>query len=103
VAAPRPAESTATPKPEAKAAEAKAAAPAPGTLTIQVTALRERAEAEKVAKRLAAKGYPAYVAEPERGSVMYRVRVGSFSDRAVADRMKAKLAREEKFKPWVTR
>jgi hypothetical protein len=34
---------------------------------------------------------------------MYRVRVGRFTDRGEAERVKTRLAREERFKPWITR
>ena len=84
-------------------APAPASAPAGDVLTIQVTALKERAEADRVASRLKGRGYEAYVAEPAPGTSMYRVRVGRFTDRAEAERVKTRLSREEKFKPWITR
>ncbi len=90
--------------PDARGAASVPADAAPaGALTIQVTALKERAEADRVASRLKGRGYEAYVAEPAPGTSMYRVRVGRFTDRAEADRVKNRLAREEKFKPWITR
>lgn len=92
--APAPAPAAAAPPPPATAGDA---------LTIQVTALKERAEAERVAARLVGRGYEAYVADPAPGTSMYRVRVGRFTDRAEADRVKNRLSREEKFKPWITR
>lgn len=88
----------ATPTPAAAAAVVPANA-----ITLQVTALRERKEAEAVARRLQRKGYQAYVAEPGSGVAMYRVRVGPFSDRAEADRVRTRLTREEKFKPFIAR
>ena len=68
------------------------------------TALRERQEAESIAKRLSAKGYAAYVLTPagEAPSV-YRVRVGKFKTRREAETMAAKLQKEEQFTPWITR
>ena len=80
-----------------------AATASSGNLTIQVAALKERAEAERIAKSLQAKGYQAYVAEPAPGTAMFRVRVGHFADKAEADKIAARLAKEEKFRPWVTR
>jgi DedD protein len=90
---------------EAPAPAPVPAAPAakPGAWTIQVAALKERDEADRIAERLQSRGYEAFVAEPVPGTAMFRVRVGQFSDRAEAERVKTRLAREEKFKPWVTR
>lgn len=77
----------------------------PGTgFSIQVAALRERGEADSIVKRLASKGYPAYVVAPAKGSAsIFRVRVGKFKDRREADTVAAKLQKEEQFKPWVVR
>jgi cell division septation protein DedD len=77
----------------------------PGTgFAIQVAALRERDEAEVIVKRLAGKGYPAYVVAPVKGApAVYRVRVGKFKDRHEADTVAARLQKEEQFKPWVVR
>ncbi len=109
-----------TPKPEAPApstpapatsravpagAPAAASSEPPGTgFAIQVAALRERAEADTIVKRLAGKGYPAYVVAPTKGAPsVYRVRVGKFKDRREADTVAARLQKEEQFKPWVVR
>ncbi len=55
-------------------------------------------------KRLAAKGYPAYVAAPIKEKVpIFRVRVGKYKERNEADTVAAKLQKEEQFKPWVVR
>jgi len=112
-------ESTPTPKPEAPVA-AEPARPAPASaaavpvaattepagtgFTIQVAALLERDEADTIVKRLAGKGYPAYVLAPVRGApAVYRVRVGKFKERREADTVAARLQKEEQFKPWVVR
>ncbi|MDP2053382.1 MAG: SPOR domain-containing protein, partial [Acidobacteriota bacterium] len=69
-----------------------------------VAALRERSEADTIVKRLAGKGYPAYVLAPVQGAPsVYRVRVGKFKDRREADTVAARLQKEEQFKPWVVR
>ncbi|OFW44062.1 MAG: hypothetical protein A3J29_07315 [Acidobacteria bacterium RIFCSPLOWO2_12_FULL_67_14b] len=118
-AAPTPEESTPTPKPEAvppaparpeRRVPAAAAAPAANTeppgsgFAIQVAALREREEADAIVKRLAGKGYPAYVLAPAKGApAVYRVRVGKFKERREADTVAARLQKEEQFKPWVVR
>ncbi|PYR60438.1 MAG: hypothetical protein DMF91_12285 [Acidobacteria bacterium] len=70
---------------------------------VQVAALNVRAEAEAVAKRLTSKGYAAYVVPPADGATVYRVRVGKFNTRDQAEPVKAKLEKEELFKPWITR
>lgn len=70
---------------------------------VQVAALNVRAEAEAVAKRLASKGYAAYVVPPADGATVYRVRVGRFGTRDEAEPLKSKLEKEEQFKPWITR
>lgn len=106
---------TPTPKPDAPVRSAVAAdgreggppgsTEPPGTgFAIQVAALYERGEAEVIVKRLAGKGYPAYVVAPAKGSpTMYRVRVGKFKERSEADTVAARLQKEEKFKPWIVR
>jgi cell division septation protein DedD len=98
-----------TPAPRAEtpapaAAPAASAEPAGTGYSIQVAALRERGEADTIVKRLASKGYPAYVVAPAKGSAsIFRVRVGKYKDRREADTVAAKLQKEEQFKPWVVR
>lgn len=88
----------------AVAAAAVSAEPAGTGFAIQVAALRERSEADTIVKRLAGKGYPAYVLAPAKGAPsVYRVRVGKFKDRREADTVAARLQKEEQFKPWVVR
>jgi cell division septation protein DedD len=94
----------------ASKAPARVAEPAaPGTVTsggfaVQITALRDRGEADAIVKRLAAKGYPAYVVNPLPGKPpVYRVQVGRFQERAEAERTASRLQKEEQFSPWVTR
>ena len=88
----------------AAVADASGAEPSGTGFAIQVAALRERAEADTIVKRLAGKGYPAYVLAPAKGAPsVYRVRVGKFKDRREADAMASRLQKEEQFKPWVVR
>jgi cell division septation protein DedD len=78
--------------------------PAGDGFAIQVAALRQRAEADGVARSLATKGYPAYVLNPESGApAVFRVRVGKFKDRNEAETVAARLQQEEQFKPWIVR
>jgi cell division septation protein DedD len=92
------------PATSAAPAAAKSAEPAGSGFAIQVAALRESGEADAMVKRLAGKGYPAYVVAPAKGQPsVYRVRVGKFKDRHEADTVAARLQKEEQFKPWVVR
>jgi cell division septation protein DedD len=71
---------------------------------IQVAALAKRDEAETIARRLVAKGYPAYVMAPASGAPsVFRVRVGKFKDRREAESLSTRLQKEEQFKPWIVR
>ena len=55
--------------------------------SVQVIAMRERSASEAIAKRLAGKGYNAYVLDPAPGSrsTLYRVRVGPYKTRREAE------------------
>jgi DedD protein len=111
----KPAAPAPTPAPKAPPAQKAPAAAAPVTavtssepegtgFAIQVAALREKAEADTIVKRLAGKGYPAYVVTPAKGAPsVFRVRVGKFMDRREADTVAARLQKEEQFKPWIVR
>ena len=88
----------------AAAREAVAAQPARQGYDVQLAALNSRAEADAMARRLASKGYAAYVVTPAGGTpAVYRVRVGTFNTRREAEAAASKLEKEEQFKPWVTR
>ncbi len=108
-AAQAPREAPAAAPPPVPAADPPArTAPPPSSsdegFAVQVTALREKKDAEAIARRLASRGYEAYVLDAEPGQApLYRVRVGSFADRADAERVLRRLEQEEKFKPWITR
>lgn len=98
---------TASPPAPATAAPV-AAVPAPPATetrsgwTIQVSAFRDRGQADQFAETLKAKRYDAYVAAPDASSPLFRVRVGSYSERRDATRVADRL-KKDKFKPWVTR
>ena len=100
---PAPAPAAAAPAGAANASAAPTEPPGAG-FAIQVAALREREEADTIVKRLAGKGYPAYVVTPEKGAPqVFRVRVGKFKERREADTVAARLSKEEQFKPWIVR
>jgi len=99
-------------KPVDQAASKPAPAPAapaasvstgqPGSWIVQLTALQDRGAASSLAKRLAAKGYPAFVVDPAAGApAIYRVQVGGYADRREADQVAHRLEKEEQFKPYV--
>jgi cell division septation protein DedD len=81
-------------------ANAALAEPRGNGFVVQVAAVRQRAEADTIARRLSGKGYPAFVTT---AGANFRVRVGKFNDRREAERMAGRLEREEQFKPWITR
>ena len=98
------AKAAAPPPAPAAAAPAASSEPAGGGFAIQVAALREREEADVIVKRLAGKGYPAYVVAPAKGAPqVFRVRVGKYKERNEADTVAARLLKEELFKPWIVR
>jgi cell division septation protein DedD len=102
--APAPPARTAPAARPAPASAAGLSEPAGAGFAIQVAALRQRAEADGVARSLATKGYPAYVLNPEAGTpAVFRVRVGKFKDRSEAETVAARLQKEEQFKPWIVR
>jgi cell division septation protein DedD len=101
-AADKPAPSPAPPT-ETVGAPDPAEAPGPG-FAVQVAAFNVKREADAVARRLADKGYAAYVQSPADGRPsVYRVRVGTFKTKREADTVAARLKKEEKFIPWITR
>jgi cell division septation protein DedD len=116
-APPPPAPEPATRKPEPAASAPKPAAPpVPGPATaaaeapggkgfvVQVMAVNIKTEADAVAKRLTAKGFPTFVTTTGAGAKLtYRVRVGTYDTQREAEAIAARLLKEEQFKPWVTR
>jgi cell division protein FtsN len=101
---PAPVETRTTPAaPPTTAAPAPVGQAAADGWAVQIAALNDRKEAEAIASSLVSKGYSAYVVAPPGGTSVYRVRIGTFKTRREADNMKAKLEKEEQFKPWVTR
>lgn len=106
--APTPAPTRAAATPAAAPAPAAAAAsigsePPGNGFVVQVAATRERSEADTIARRLAGKGYPAFVTTPPSGPRMFRVRVGKYDNRREAEAVAGRLQREEQFQPWITR
>jgi cell division septation protein DedD len=98
-AKPAPASSVATPSAVSATGE-----PEGSGYAVQIAALNVRSEADAIARRLASKGYAAYVMTPASGTPqVYRVRIGKFGSRREAETIATKLEKEEQFKPWITR
>lgn len=92
-----------TPPPPAVAAAPPAAVVGAG-FVVQVAALRDRSEADAIVKRLAGKGYQAFVVNPVPGKPpVYKVQVGRFPERGEAEKTAARLKSQEQYSPWVTR
>jgi cell division septation protein DedD len=99
-----PAAAAASSSTAASPATAAASEPQGSGFAVQIAALNVRSEADAIAKRLASKGYAAYVMAPPSGSPqIYRVRIGKFDSRGEAETVATKLEKEEQFKPWITR
>jgi cell division septation protein DedD len=96
---------TAAQPPEAPAQPPSSAAAGRNAWVVQIAALRDRAAAMAIVRRLHNKGYQAFVVEPQPGAPApgYRVRVGPFPDRRQAEQASRRLEREEQFKPFITR
>jgi cell division septation protein DedD len=96
---------------DAKPKEIQAAAAAPGRSEtagtgyfVKVVAYRTTAEADRMAARLSAKGYAAYVTPVTgKGASLYSVRVGTFATRQDAEAAKRRLEQEEQLKPSIAR
>lgn len=102
-ARPAAASAPASARPPATAATGRSE-PAGSGFVVQVAAVREKEEADAMARRLTAKGYPAFVTSPANGPArVFRVRVGRYTDRREAESIAVRLEREEQFKPWITR
>jgi cell division septation protein DedD len=117
--APPPATSPAPAKPAAAAgAPAKSPEPAPtaaapsvpttarpGTWLVQVMATREQGIATSLVKKLAAKGYPAFLVNPVPGApqAFYKVQIGRYKDRSEAERVSVRIKKEEQFQSWILR
>ncbi len=87
-------------------AATQASDPSGPGFAVQVAAFPDRREAEKLVKSLTAKGYPAFVMDPVQGAPtkLFRVRVGKYPNRSVAEGVQAKLAKAEQFTTaWIAR
>jgi len=105
-AAPAPApRAEATPSTPAPVAQLTASDPAGPGFAVQVSIFETRQEADRLAKQLVTKGYPAFVLDPLKGAAkpIYRVRVGKYRNRKDAEEIQARLEKNEQFTPWIAR
>jgi cell division protein FtsN len=110
---PPPAPREKAPVPSAQAAPAPAAAvkaeasdPTCPGFAVQVAAYRDRRDADSLAKQLAAKGYPAFVMDPVKGTstALFRVRVGKYKNLKDAESVVARLQTAEQLtNAWIAR
>ena len=58
-----------------------------------------------VVKRLAGKGYPAFLVNPVAGApqAFYKVQVGRYNDRGEAEQVSLRIKKEEQFQSWISR
>jgi cell division protein FtsN len=73
---------------------------------VQVAAYRDRKDADTLAKQLAAKGYPAFVMDPVKGTstTLFRVRVGKYKTLKDAEAVEARLQSAEQLtNAWIAR
>ena len=85
--------------PATATADTTLAEPPGAGFVVQVAAVRQRAEADTIARRLNTKGYPAFVTV---AGANFRVRVGKYTDRREAETVAGRLKAEERFEPWIT-
>jgi DedD protein len=76
----------------------------PGTWIVQVISLKDRAAANQIVQRLKNKGYPAFLAVTSGAPTqLYKVQVGRYRERAEAQKIQARLKREEQFDSLIVR
>jgi len=78
--------------------------PTPGEdLYVQVLATRQEEAARRLRERLSGRDYPVTVISlPDaQGRPLYRVRVGGYRTREEAERVAARLEKEERLKTWI--
>jgi cell division septation protein DedD len=100
---PRAAQPTSVPAP---AAAAQSSDPTGPGFAVQVAAYRDRRDADTLAKQLAAKGYPAFVMDPVKGTStsLFRVRVGKYKTLKDAEAIEARLQTTEQLtNAWIAR
>ncbi len=84
-------------------AGAAAAAQDSGDLVVQVFSSNDATQARRVLGRLAQGGHPAYLSPVEvSGRTMYRVRIGPYAERELAEQVADNVRRTFKLDTWIT-
>ncbi len=87
----------------AEAPEPEAPAAPVGTLVVQVFSSSNQVQAQSVVDKLRSGGYPALLSPVEvSGRTMYRVRIGPYADRQVAEGIAEQVRREFRLETWIT-
>jgi cell division septation protein DedD len=89
--------------PENKAAAAPAPAAKAGNVVVQAAAFNDKKTADSLVTRLKAKGYAAFVFTADGVPFGFKVRVGPLADMAEADKVMARLKKEERLAPFISR
>jgi cell division septation protein DedD len=97
------ADSAKTPPAAEKSAPAAAAPATRSTVMLQAAAFNDEKTAQSLATKLKAKGYAAFVFTAPGVPFPYKVRVGPLADKAEADRVTARLKKDEGLSPFITR
>ncbi len=72
--------------------------------SVQVAAVHTRDEADRMAAKLITQKYPAYVVKGEGAAAdFYRVRIGAFPSRDVAEQTARQIETTEGSKPWIVK
>jgi DedD protein len=85
---------------------APASDPSGPGFAVQVAAYRDRRDADTLAKQLTAKGYPAFVMDPVKGTstALFRVRFGKYKTMKDAEAIEARLQTVEQLtNAWIAR
>lgn len=94
--APEPPPAATDPSPE------QAAAPS-GSLVVQVFSSNNQVQAQSVVDQLRSGGYPALLSPVEvSGRTMYRVRIGPYADRKVAEGIAEQVRSRFRLETWIT-
>jgi cell division septation protein DedD len=105
-AVPSPPRSTPATSVPAPIVAAPASDPSGPGFAVQVAAYRDRRDADTLAKQLSAKGYPAFVMDPVKGTstALFRVRVGKYKTLKDAEAIEARLQTAEQLtNAWIAR
>ena len=90
----------------ASVSAAQATDPSGPGFAVQVAAYRDRKDADTLAKQLTAKGYPAFVMDPVKGTstALFRVRVGKYKTLKDAEAVETRLQTAEQLtNAWIAR